>query len=96
MEDVVGKMIDTLGFGDGFEGGLARGLMVESVGMRAERSHFSPTEAMEETWAMIWGSGVTVEDEAGLVGMELRTCFRAGKPHRPIRSCSSGSNWPGI
>ena len=30
------------------------------------------------------------------MGMKLRMCFSAGKPQRPIRSCSSGSNWPGI
>ena len=36
------------------------------------------------------------EDEVELVGIELRMCFSAGKPQRPIRSCSSGSNWPGI
>ena len=70
--------------------------MVERVGMRVVRSHFSPTEAMEETWATIWGSRAMSEGEVGLVGMELRMCFRAGKPHRPIRSCSSGPSWPRV
>ncbi len=53
MEEAVGNMIDILGFGGGLEGALGGGLMVDRVGMRLDRSHFSPTEAMEETWATI-------------------------------------------
>ncbi len=45
----VGNMIDVLGFGGVFGGDL----MVDSVGMRVVSSHFSPTEAMEETCATI-------------------------------------------
>lgn len=72
------------------------GLVVVRVGMRVVRSHFSPTEAMEETWATIWGWELGSDKGAGLLGIEPRIRFRAGKPHRPIRSWSSGSNWPGI
>lgn len=45
----VGNMIEILGLGRGFW----TGAMVDRVGMRVVRNHFSPTDAMEETWAMI-------------------------------------------
>ena len=51
MVAAVGNMIDILGFDCGFERELGGRLMVDKVGIRADRSHFSPTEAMEETWA---------------------------------------------
>ena len=53
MVAAVGNMIDILGFGWAFEGEPTGRLMVERVGIREDRSHFSPTEAMEETWAMM-------------------------------------------
>ena len=46
-------MIDILGFGGGFDGTWRGRLMVDMVGMKVDRSHFSPIEAMEETCAMI-------------------------------------------
>ena len=53
MVAAVGNMIDILGSGWGFEWEERGCLMVDKVGIRLDRSHFSPTEAMEETWAMI-------------------------------------------
>ena len=92
MDAAVGNMIDTLGF----ERGFGSPLMVAKVGMRVDRSHFSPTEAMEETWVMMCGWGVGSIEGLELVGMEIKIRFRAGKPHSPTRSCSSRSNWPGV
>ena len=88
----VGNMTDILGFGRGLGGAL----MVAKVGMRVDRSHFSPTEAMEETWAMMCGWGVGFIEGLELVGMEIKIRFRASKPHSPTRSCSSPSNWPDV
>ena len=49
----VGNMISVLGFEGCFWRGAVERLMVDKVGKRVLRSHFSPTEAMEETWAMM-------------------------------------------
>ena len=84
-------MRDILGLGRGFWVGA----VVDRVGMRVVKSHFSPTEAMEETCATICERSESAE-WSGLVGMELRMRFRAGKPHCPIRSCCSGWDWSGI
>lgn len=45
----VGNMIDVLGLARGTRG-FSTGAVVDNMGMSVERSHFSPTEAMEETW----------------------------------------------
>ena len=49
MVVAVGNMIDILGFAWGFEGPF----VVDKVGISVDRSHFSPTEAMEEIWTMM-------------------------------------------
>lgn len=49
MVVAVGNTIDILGFAWGFGGPF----VVDKVGMSVDRSHFSPTEAMEETWAIM-------------------------------------------
>ena len=64
MDAAVGNMIDTLGF----ERGFGSPLMVAKVGMRVDRSHFSPTEAMEETWVMMCGGGGGVHRRVGIGG----------------------------
>ena len=48
-------MIDVFGFDWDVWAVFMGRLMVAKIGMRLVRSHFSPTEAMEETWTTICG-----------------------------------------
>lgn len=70
------------------------GEVVDRVGRRVERSHFSLKEAMEETWMTSCGGEMGECGEGGgLVGMQLRIRFSAGNPHCSVRSCSAATKW---
>jgi len=83
--EAVGKMRAILGVG-GMVVLLVAGVLeegeVERAGKKVFESHFSPTEATEETWAMICGGVGVVEGVGGDEGMWRRMFLRAGQPQR--------------